>query len=220
MFNCSKCGALGCTKGDLDKTLSVCPSKDKDIQERSLKEYNDEENRRIAYNAACVEANGYCEDVRILEIIKFMHRCGYKKVGFAFCSGFKNEAREVTKILEYNGFEVVSVICKNGANPKSEIGVEEENSLSGDPCHEIMCNPIGQAMALNEAGTDFNILLGLCVGHDTLFLKYIEGPVTVLAVKDRVTGHNPMAPIYCSQGYYKKKLYPDDPNKYKNSSEK
>ncbi len=38
MFNCSKCGALGCTKGDLDKKLSVCPSKDKDIQERSLNE--------------------------------------------------------------------------------------------------------------------------------------------------------------------------------------
>ena len=73
-----------------------------------------------------------------------------------------------------------------------------------------MCNPIGQAMVLNEAGTDFNIMLGLCVGHDTLFFKYIEGPVTVLAVKDRVTGHNPLGPIYCAKGYYKKKFYPEN----------
>lgn len=40
---------------------------------------------------------------------------------------------------------------------------------------------------MNEQETEFNILLGLCVGHDTLMLKYMEKPATVLAVKDRVT---------------------------------
>ena len=74
---------------------------------------------------------------------------------------------------------------------------------------EVMCNPIGQAEILNEAGTEFNVVMGLCVGHDTLFFKYIESPVTVLAVKDRVTGHNPLAPVYCAQGYYKNKFYPE-----------
>ncbi|HHT71048.1 MAG TPA: DUF1847 domain-containing protein, partial [Firmicutes bacterium] len=69
-------------------------------------------------------------------------------------------------------------------------------------------NPIGQAMALNKSQTDLNIILGLCVGHDTLFIKYSQAPVTVLAVKDRVLGHNPMAALYLADSYYKNKLYP------------
>lgn len=60
------------------------------------------------------------------------------------------------------------------------------------------------ACASCEQGTQKKILLGLCVGHDSLFFKYSEAPTTVLAVKDRVTGHNPMAPIYLSESYYRK----------------
>ena len=33
--------------------------------------------------------------------------------------------------------------------------------------------------------------------------------VTVLAVKDRVTGHNPIQAIYMANGYYKKRFYGD-----------
>jgi uncharacterized metal-binding protein len=46
------------------------------------------------------------------------------------------------------------------------------------------------------------VILGLCLGHDTLFMQYCRVPMTVLAVKDRVTGHNPLAAIYTSSGYY------------------
>jgi uncharacterized metal-binding protein len=67
-----------------------------------------------------------------------------------------------------------------------------------------MCNPIYQAKLLNHEKTDFNILLGLCVGHDSLFFKFTEAPTTVLAVKDRVTGHNPLAAIYLCETYYQK----------------
>ncbi|MGL4802501.1 MAG: DUF1847 domain-containing protein, partial [Cetobacterium sp.] len=55
--------------------------------------------------------------------------------------------------------------------------------------------------------TDLNILFGLCVGHDTLFIKHSEAPVTVFAVKDRVLCHNPVAAIYQVDAYYKKKLF-------------
>ena len=51
---------------------------------------------------------------------------------------------------------------------------------------------------------DFNIMLGLCIGHDALFLKNIEGLTTVFAVKDRVTGHNPVAALYTSRSYYQR----------------
>jgi uncharacterized metal-binding protein len=66
-----------------------------------------------------------------------------------------------------------------------------------------MCNPILQAQVLNSEQTELNILLGLCVGHDSLFLKYAEAPCTVLAVKDRVTGHNPLAALYTLDSYYR-----------------
>ncbi len=59
-----------------------------------------------------------------------------------------------------------------------------------------MCNLIGQAKKLNAENVQLNIILGLCVGHDTLFIKYSDAPVTYLAVKDRCTGHNPLSPIY------------------------
>lgn len=67
-----------------------------------------------------------------------------------------------------------------------------------------MCNPIAQAKILNAAGTDFNILLGLCVGHDSLFIKYSQAMVTVFAVKDRVLGHNPLAAVYNYESYYER----------------
>jgi uncharacterized metal-binding protein len=66
-----------------------------------------------------------------------------------------------------------------------------------------MCNPALQALILNDAETDFNILLGLCVGHDSIFLKEAEAPCTVLAVKDRVLGHNPLAAVYNIDSYYR-----------------
>jgi uncharacterized metal-binding protein len=66
-----------------------------------------------------------------------------------------------------------------------------------------MCNPVLQAMVLNKGKTEFNVLLGLCVGHDSLFFKYAEAPCTVLAVKDRLLGHNPLAAIYNLDHYYR-----------------
>ena len=93
------------------------------------------------------------------------------------------------QVLKKNGFTVNSVVCKNGSIPKEFLRIQEQEKLRPNT-YEPMCNPIGQAMALNKSQTDLNIILGLCVGHDTLFIKYSQAPVTVLAVKDRVLGHN------------------------------
>ena len=79
----------------------------------------------------------------------------------------------LTEVLEKHGFEVVGVLGKVGGVPKERIGLQEEEKIYiGN--HESMCNPIGQAMILNDARTDFNIMFCLCVGHDSLFLKYIR----------------------------------------------
>jgi uncharacterized metal-binding protein len=59
-------------------------------------------------------------------------------------------------------------------------------------------------MVLNDFKTDLNIIVGLCIGHDILFTKYSQAPVTTFIVKDRVTGHHTAATLYSS--YYQKKL--------------
>ena len=142
--------------------------------------------------------DNYGAKTRLTEIVDFAKRMGYKKIGLAFCVGLSKEANVFAKILASHGFEVESLICKVGSVNREKIGIEG--------CKVPMCNPIAQAKYLNEEKTDFNVVLGLCVGHDTLFFKYSEAPVTVFAVKDRVLAHNPLGAIYQADSYYKGKL--------------
>lgn len=138
---------------------------------------------------------------RILEIAEFAKKMDYKRLGLIFCGGLAREAVAISDYFEKKGFEVISVICKAGCVPKEDIGLSDEEKVFRGS-HESMCNPIFQAMVVNEENVDFNILVGLCVGHDSLFFKYAKAPTTVLAVKDRVTGHNPLAALYLLEGYY------------------
>jgi uncharacterized metal-binding protein len=169
--------------------------------------------REFARQASVQEGEGYADrelgydhvrpaKPRIVEVIEFARKMGYRKIGIAFCLGLRKEAKIVEVLLAANGFEVVSGVCKMGRVAKERIGVRDDQKIRIGG-FEAMCNPIAQAFLLNEAKTDFNILMGLCVGHDSLFLKYAEAPCTVLAVKDRLLGHNPLAAIYTIDGYYR-----------------
>jgi len=97
------------------------------------------------------------------------------------------------------------VICKTGGFPKESVGIPKEKKVNAD-AFEPMCNPIAQAEFLNSQETEFNIALGLCVGHDSMFYKYSKQMVTTLVAKDRVLAHNPCGAIYCAEGYFKKRL--------------
>ena len=178
---------------------------------KAAKEYDKPEIHEFAHNASLQEAECYIDrgadpayrypvKPRVQEIIEFSRKMGYQKLGVAFCGGLHKEAAIFCKILEDHGFDVVSVMCKVGGIDKDAIGMAPHERVQiGKP--EPMCNPISQAEVLNAAETDFNILLGLCVGHDSLFLKYSQAMVTVFAVKDRAMGHNPLAPIYTYDSY-------------------
>ena len=144
---------------------------------------------------------------RIVEICEFAEKMSFERLGLAFCIGLAKEAGIVEQILGDHGFEVVSVLCKAGRTSKDMIGISDDDKIYKGT-DEAMCNPIFQAKLLNRSKTEFNILLGLCVGHDSLFFKHAEAPTTVLAVKDRVTGHNPLAAIYLSDSYYRKIKHP------------
>lgn len=145
---------------------------------------------------------------RIVETCEFAKKMGYQRLGLAFCLGLAKEAGIVEEIFVHHGFDVVSVCCKAGRSSKDLIGIEEEDKIFRGT-DESMCNPVFQAMLLNHENVDFNVLLGLCVGHDSLFFKYTQVPTTVLAVKDRVTGHNPLAAVYQADSYYRKIRHPD-----------
>jgi len=159
--------------------------------------------REFALAAARTEAAGYCRQPRVEEIMNFARRIGARRLGVASCIGLIQEARMLQDILEANGFEVDSVCCKVGSIDKEKIGLRDEEKIRPGQ-YESLCNPVGQAMLLNEAGTELNVVVGLCVGHDSLFFKHSEAPVTVLVAKDRVTGHNPVAALYTSHSYYQR----------------
>jgi uncharacterized metal-binding protein len=190
-----------------------CPTlAHQDLLAEADKAYDAPDVREFARQASIQEAACYANrherpyvlqptKTRLIEICEFAHRMGYRKIGLAFCMGLVKEALVVDGILKNHGFQVVSAICKAGNTPKERIGITDEDKVR-QGTNESMCNPVFQAKLFNGQQTDFNVLLGLCVGHDSLFFKYAEAPTTVLAVKDRVTGHNPLAAIYLSDSYY------------------
>ncbi|AKA67634.1 DUF1847 domain-containing protein [Clostridium scatologenes] len=199
MYNCALCSIHACSNGNLNAAPKNCPCISKEMNNiKTL--YKDEENYKIAQASALIVSESYGKKTRLEETIDFAKKCNYKKVGLAFCIGLASESKIVSNILSYNGFEISSVICKNGHISKELIDINNTKVA--------MCNPIGQALFLNETKTDLNIILGLCVGHDSLFIKYSEAPVTVFAVKDRVLCHNPLAVVYQAEAYYKDKLFP------------
>jgi uncharacterized metal-binding protein len=137
---------------------------------------------------------------RIQETAEFAHKMGYRRLGVAFCAGLHEEARALTAMLAAEGFEVVSVVCKVGATPKEATGLLEGQKVRVGE-FESMCSPIAQAGVLNAERTEFNIMVGLCVGHDSLFLKYSDALCTVLVAKDRVLAHAPAAALHTAGSY-------------------
>jgi len=184
-----------------------CPMIEKnEVLEKAREVYTQPMTRVTSQESARVEATGYCEWTRVRETMEFAERMGVNRIGLAYCIGLKREATTLTKIFTENGFEVISVCCKTGSIPKEEIGLKDDEKVRPGT-YESLCNPIGQAMIMNEEQTGLNVIVGLCVGHDSLFIKHSEALVTCLIAKDRVLAHNPVGAIYTAQSYYNKKLY-------------
>ena len=224
-FTCSKCsavwrksGSTNCWYADPDNKPAKpgnCPTRDHtDIIKESFDLYRgDAEDARMASVAAKVE--GLCYQpipgtdainarwTRVEDTIAFAKLMGYEKIGMATCIGLLDETNRLSAILNAQGFRPVSVCCKSGSIDKLELGLAEKEKVRPDT-FEPACNPVAQARLLNRAETDMNIIVGLCVGHDILFTKYSDAPVTTLVVKDRVAGHNPVSVLYGQNFYYKR----------------
>ena len=189
-MKCAPCSEKKCTSGK-DCTDILAEVKAKYVGE----------DLKILLTADKLTENFYMQKTRMEEVLYFAGEMGYKKLGLAFCSGLKEESEIVDRILSKE-FKVFSAICKVCGIDKSAF---RPGSKTKDNKIKISCNPIGQADILNKKKTDLNIVVGLCLGHDILFTKYSNAPVTTLVVKDRVLAHNPLGAIY--SGFYRKKRF-------------
>ncbi|MFC2059174.1 DUF1847 domain-containing protein [Chloroflexota bacterium] len=224
LVDCAKCPAPVCYSAAWEQGPDNCPTKIRsEVIKKATEKCLSPEFREFAYLASKQEASGSMTlphaptspspiKSRLEETMEFAKRMGYKKLGVAFCAGVRFEAGILIPILENRGFEVVSVCCKCGSVPKEALGLEAwEKIVPGS--FESMCHPIAQAEILNSYDTDFNIMVCLCVGHDSLFLKNSKAMCTVLAAKDRVFGHAPLLAIYQSKSYHRRVLAKDtDPD--------
>jgi uncharacterized metal-binding protein len=158
---------------------------------------------KISCSAAEIEGTYYGRLTRVEEVAAFARRIKAKKVGVATCVGLINETRNFIKFLDAQGVRSYTVACKVGSVDKTELGIPEEHKINKGK-HESACNPVLQARILAREKTDLNVIVGLCVGHDSLFIKHSAAPVTYLVVKDRVLAHNPVGALYTSHSYYKR----------------
>jgi uncharacterized metal-binding protein len=202
--NCVLCGVKACLE-ETKEPPAFCPMPHEPelLAEAERAYLEDPVLQKMAVESAKTEATGYCKATRIEEIMDFAQRMGWTRLGIAHCIGLMREAKTARDIFIANGFEVFTACCKVGAIDKERVGVRDEDKVQPGE-FESMCSPVGQAALLAKAGTQFNVVIGLCVGHDSLFFMQTKAPATVLVAKDRVLGHNPVAALYTHHTYYER----------------
>lgn len=193
-LSCVDCATKACAKGTGEYPAFCETAKlSEETKEQLCAAYRDPdvfEPMQAASDASRLAfSNQWC---RVEETMYFAHRIGAKKIGIAVCSGLMNEGRILAKVLRKNGFEVCGIACKVGALKKADFGLQESCCDYGT----ISCDPLLQAQLLNEAETDLNIVVGLCVGHDIVFMQHAKAPSTTLVVKDRALFHNPVGALH------------------------
>lgn len=154
--------------------LTACPRLRRDPGEAALRGIE----KRIYEVGRDISAETDPKLCRIAELVHFVKGMGYRRVGLAFCRELSREVETLTAVLS-RFFTVVPVGCRVGAEPG-------ENG----------CRPALQAATLNRAGTELNVIAGLCLGSDVIFTARSRAPVTTLFVKDRSLAHNPVGAIY------------------------
>ncbi len=201
---CAKCTVLRCRSKEKSKKVPVsCPTEKysglvKGTVEKLMLPENQAINKGwIGYISKIMDPENPREMLswtRVDEIVEYAKIRGMTRLGIATCGELMPESKLLSDILESNGFTVVSVICLCGETNPQDIGMWGNK----------ICNPIMQAEVLNHEKTELNIMVGLCLGHDILFLRHCEAETTPLVVKDRALGHNPVAALYLSQNpFYK-----------------
>lgn len=148
--------------------------------------------------AAEREQRGLC---RLAALLRLCLDLGLQRVGLAYCVDLRDAAEVVAGVLR-GVVEVVPVCC----------AVRRPSSLgeSPPPAPPSRCNPALQAAVLNQAETQLNVAVGLCLGADTVFAAASRAPVTTLVVRDPPLAHNPLAALYSDHYLRQCCAAPDD----------
>jgi uncharacterized metal-binding protein len=196
---CYKCDCSDhCAIGRPSRELENCPIKTSpDIQKQAIELYETDEFIKRS-NIAATIAKFHGAKPRLKDTIEYAKAMGFKKLGIASCGALQAETKKTAEILQHYGFQVSSVCCPTGADKKINVEIPEEfkqYSNMGNYFDYVSCNPVAQALLLNQAKTDMNVIIGLCVGHDVTFTQLSEAPVITLIAKDRLIRHNPLASL-------------------------
>ncbi len=206
---CASCSVYACIEKekDMDRVPKNCPMHDDQYMKNIFGEYKEPEINRfyVATKTPCPPGSAPHFVPRLRYVIDFCKQMGYQKIGLAFCVGFKKEAKLYSRILREHGLEVVSASCCNGGFNIADHGVPLPKGCDFDAA----CNPIGQARLLNAQNVEYNLVMGLCAGHDSLFMKFADAMSTVICVKDPATGHSPMTALYLYKQYYEPCFEPE-----------
>lgn len=193
--SCADCATGGCKNPEQGRQPAFCESAALSSEDREglVTAYVDLD---LQLEQAANEVSARCGReglCRLEEIMDFARRLGYRKIGIANCGAMQAEALTTAKILRLHGYEVYGVSCKFGSITNEQLGIPEGGIAKPEA---TACNPLAQAERLNAAGTELNVIMGLCVGHDSIFMRHSEAPCTTFAVKDRMLADNPLAALH------------------------
>jgi uncharacterized metal-binding protein len=176
-MKCAICEDKICLKGEICKELEGI-----NLKEENISHYlNSDEDSKILKVSDSIR-----KDIsRLEEIASYVKLMGIKKVGLAFCKGLQNETKLIHEFFTEKGIDSYSIICGHAGIDKGELKLSKPNLED----FVVSCNPYGQANVLNNLETELNIAIGFCIGHDILFNKYSNAPITTFIVKDRVYKH-------------------------------
>lgn len=187
-MSCTECTVHACFAGGALPSDCTSNLASEDVREKACAFYLESDVAPLvnaASEATHAALNGKWP--RIRELILFAHEMGAHRIGIASCKSFIPESEMLADILRSEGFEPIDAMCRIGSLRRSDVGLHDE---SPERANMLTCNPYMQADVLNEAGCDFNIIMGLCLGHDMMFTKRSNAWVTTLAIKDWSCAHD------------------------------
>ena len=179
--DCSSCKSFICDKGRTDSPTEGCPMHGEFPSVDIL--YATPGSRKAAFESALIESEGYCEWTRLREVSEYAARLGISKIGIAFCADMRREASLVARYLANVSLEPVL------------------------PSKETGCEPLQQSGFFNAHSTEVNVIAGMCVDHEALFVDASHVPVLALVARDVRLRHNPVGALYTSSGYSRSRLF-------------
>jgi uncharacterized metal-binding protein len=161
---------------------------------------------RMIETACDIEQEYERQLCRVSEVVYFCLEMDFRRIGVAFCIDLLEPAKILAGILR-RFFEVVPICCKLGGIRPQELSGKVLNDAMENPSGPVLCNPLAQAEIMNRRQTDINLIVGLCIGVDSVFTRASRAPVTTLFVKDRSLANNPIGALY-SEYYLRESLAP------------